>query len=83
MIMKTINLKSLRIIFAVLFAFPLFFSCKSDDEDVITYYDTYIDGYITDYNTGAPVKELSLMLIISIRIVMGLGLVQSLINRKM
>ncbi len=54
--MKTINLKSLRIIFAMFFAIPLFFSCKSDDEDVITYYDTYIDGYITDYNTGAPVQ---------------------------
>jgi hypothetical protein len=53
--MKTINLKSLRIIFAVLFAFPLFFSCENNDEEEFTFYDTYIDGYIKDYHTGEPV----------------------------
>ena len=55
--MKTINFKSLSIIFAMFFAIPLFFSCKSDDEE-ITYYNTYIDGYFTDYNTGYPIKDI-------------------------
>ena len=54
--MKTINFKRPSIIFAVFFAIPLFFSCKGSDEDIITYYDTYIDGYITDYHTGEPVE---------------------------
>ena len=54
--MKPINLKRPSIIFAVFFAIPLFFSCKSDDEDIITYFDTYIDGYINDYHTGEPVE---------------------------
>ncbi len=54
--MKTINLKRLSIIFAVLFAFPLFFSCENNDEDEFTFYDTYIEGYIKDYHTGEPVS---------------------------
>ena len=53
--MKTINLKSLRIIFAMFFAIPLFFSCENNDEDEFTFYDTYIEGYIKDYHTGEPV----------------------------
>ena len=37
--MKTINLKSLRIIFAILFAFPLFFSCnREEDYEDLEYY---------------------------------------------
>ena len=32
-----------------------FTSCKDNDEDIITYYDTYVEGYITDYHTGQPI----------------------------
>lgn len=32
-----------------------FVSCKNSDEDIITYYDTYVEGYIKDYHTGQPV----------------------------
>lgn len=41
----------------LLLAFLLisFVSCKDNDEDIITYYDTYIEGYITDYHTGQPI----------------------------
>ncbi len=40
---------------ALLLIIPLFLSCESD-EDIITYYNTYIDGYIKDYHTGEPVE---------------------------
>lgn len=53
--MKTINLKRPSIIFALLFAIPLFFSCENNDEDEFTFYDTYIEGCIKDYHTGEPV----------------------------
>lgn len=33
-----------------------FVSCKDNDEDIITYYDTYVEGYITDFHTGQPVS---------------------------
>ncbi len=39
------------------FVIPLFLSCGEEDE--ITYYNTYIDGYITDYNTGEPVQGIA------------------------
>ncbi|MFA7131726.1 MAG: hypothetical protein WC108_00300 [Bacteroidales bacterium] len=32
-----------------------FVSCKDNDEDIITYYDTYVEGYITDFHTGQPI----------------------------
>jgi hypothetical protein len=32
-----------------------FFSSCEDNKDEITYYNTYIDGYIKDYHTGEPV----------------------------
>ncbi|MFA5540116.1 MAG: hypothetical protein WC984_00390 [Bacteroidales bacterium] len=54
--MKPINLKRPSIIFAILFAIPLFFSCENNDEDEFTFYDTYIEGYIKDYHTGEPVS---------------------------
>ena len=53
--MKTINFKRPSIIFAILFDFPLFFSCENNDEEEFTFYDTYIEGYIKDYHTGEPV----------------------------
>ncbi|MDD3285967.1 MAG: hypothetical protein PHI14_00545 [Bacteroidales bacterium] len=52
-----IPMKKLIIVLVTLFVIPLFLSCK-EDEDEITYYNTYIDGYITDYNTGEPVKDI-------------------------
>ena len=52
-----ISMKKLIIVLVTLFVIPLFLSCK-EDEDEIIYYNTYIDGYITDYNTGEPVKDI-------------------------
>ncbi|MPL70100.1 hypothetical protein SDC9_15851 [bioreactor metagenome] len=50
-----IPIMKLLIVLVALFIIPLFFSCEDNDEDIITYYDTYIDGYIKDYHTGEPV----------------------------
>lgn len=50
-----IPIMKLLIVLVALFIIPLLFSCEDSDEDIITYYDTYIDGYITDYHTGQPV----------------------------
>ena len=52
---KLINLKVLIIVLVTSLIIPLFFSCEDNDEDIIAYYDTYIDGYIKDYHTGEPV----------------------------
>lgn len=40
---------------ALLLIIPLFLSCEDNDEEEISFYDTYIDGYIKDYHTGEPV----------------------------
>jgi hypothetical protein len=36
----------------------LFAGCKDDEMEVV-YYDTYIDGYITDYHTGEPISGIT------------------------
>ena len=51
---KTILSKALMLLLLAVFAASLY-SCKDDDEDIITYYDTYIEGYIKDFHTGEPV----------------------------
>ena len=34
----------------------LFVGCKEEDKDEFTFYNTYIECYITDYHTGEPVE---------------------------
>ena len=46
--------KALMLLLLAVFSSSLY-SCKDSDEDIITYYDTYIEGYIKDYHTGEPV----------------------------
>lgn len=46
--------KALMLLLLAVFSFSLY-SCKDSDEDIITYYDTYIEGYIKDFHTGEPV----------------------------
>lgn len=48
-------MKKILLILSLVFIGIFFFSCKDSDEDIITYYNTYIDGYIKDYHTGEPV----------------------------
>ena len=46
--------KALMLLLLAVFSSSLY-SCKDSDEDIITYYDTYIEGYIKDFHTGEPV----------------------------
>ncbi|MDD2191720.1 MAG: hypothetical protein PHO12_04190 [Bacteroidales bacterium] len=47
--------KALMLLLLAVFSSSLY-SCKDSDEDIITYYDTYIEGYIKDFHTGEPVE---------------------------
>ena len=56
--MKKNLLECTKIKILVLFFVMIpFIGCKEEEEgDVITYYSTYIEGFIKDNNTGAPVQ---------------------------
>lgn len=49
-----LNYKTIKFLLLFTILIP-FIGCREDEEEM-TYYDTYIDGYITDYNTGTPVQ---------------------------
>lgn len=51
---KTFASQALKLLLLT-FLLISFVSC-SDEEGEITYYNTYIDGYVTDYNTGEPIQ---------------------------
>ena len=53
--MNKITFKTIRVLLLIHLVIPFINSCKDNDEDIITYYDTYVEGYITDYHTGEPV----------------------------
>ncbi len=48
-------MKTLIIVLVTLLFIPFINSCEDNDEDEITFYDTYIEGNIKDYHTGEPV----------------------------
>lgn len=71
--MKPINLKKTSIIFAVLFAIPLFFSCnREEDYEDLEFYPYALHGYVTDYHTGKPLANVTFDLSCGQRII-GMG----------
>ncbi len=50
-----ISMKKLIIVLVTLLFIPFINSCEDNNEDEITFYDTYIDGYIKDFHTGEPI----------------------------
>lgn len=58
--MKTINFKRPSIIFAILIAIPLFFSCnREEDYEDLEFYPYALHGYVTDLQTGEPLRNVS------------------------
>lgn len=57
---KLINLKALIIVLVTLLFIPLFFSCNGDEDyEDLEFYPYPLEGYVTDLQTGEPLRNVS------------------------
>lgn len=57
---KLINLKALIIVLVTSLVIPLFFSCNGDEDyEDLEFYPYALHGYVTDLQTGEPLKNVS------------------------